>query len=98
MPISRCGAVETPTIPQPTSAIGSPAYTPAPTGSSAGAACPEVAERPGAGPPFIQGAGAAETGVPPVLAETAAGAALASAAAGDSSVRVMTYVVGRRRI
>ena len=40
MPISMCGAEEMPTSPQPTSAIGCPAVTCVPTGTSAGAACP----------------------------------------------------------
>ena len=40
MPISMCGPEEMPTSPQPTSAIGSPAVTVAPTGTSAGAAWP----------------------------------------------------------
>ena len=40
MPISMWGASEMPTEPQPISAIGSPAVTLAPTGTSAGAAWP----------------------------------------------------------
>ena len=40
IPISMCGPVEMPTIPQPTSAIAWPARTCAPTGTSAGFACP----------------------------------------------------------
>src|SRR6185312_3113182 len=40
IPSSRCGASEMPTRPQPTSAIGWPALTLVPTGTSAGAAWP----------------------------------------------------------
>ena len=40
IPISRCGPVEIPTIPQPTSAIGCPACTTVPTRHQAGAAWP----------------------------------------------------------
>ena len=39
-PISRCGPEEMPTMPHPTSAMGWPASTCAPTGTSAGEACP----------------------------------------------------------
>ena len=39
-PISRCGVSDRPTIPQPTRAMGWPRATWAPTGTSAGLACP----------------------------------------------------------
>ena len=40
IPISTWGALERPTSPQPTSAIGSPVVTCVPTGTSAGSAWP----------------------------------------------------------
>ena len=44
MPISRCGPVDMPTMPHPTSAMGCPAATTVPTGTSAGNAVAVIDE------------------------------------------------------